>query len=77
MSAGTNGMIRRGEAKLVTGLSDILEEFGEGGFGEEAQQVAFSDLSPLEQRIVKATPPCGGSAPWEPCACSSNGCWGR
>ena len=54
MSAGTNGMIRRGEAKLVTGLSDILEEFGEGGFGEEAQQVAFSDLSPLEQRIVKA-----------------------
>jgi DNA processing protein len=54
MSVGTNGMIRRGEAKLVTGLSDILEEFGEGGFGEEAQQVAFSDLSPLEQRIVKA-----------------------
>ena len=54
MSAGTNGMIRRGEAKLVTGLSDILEEFGEGGFGEEVQQVAFSDLSPLEQRIVKA-----------------------
>jgi DNA processing protein len=54
MSVGTNGMIRRGEAKAVTSVSDILEEFGEGGFAEEAQQVAFTDLSPLEQRVVKA-----------------------
>ena len=54
MSAGTNGMIRRGEAKLVTSVSDILAEFGEGGFAEEAQTVAFSDLSPLEQQVVKA-----------------------
>lgn len=54
MSAGTNAMIRRGEAKAVTCVADILEEFGEGGFAEEAQSVAFSDLSPLEQRVVKA-----------------------
>ena len=53
MSAGTNAMIRRGEAKAVSSVSDILEEFGEGGYGEEAQQVAFSDLSPLEQQVVK------------------------
>ena len=54
MSAGTNAMIRRGEAKAVTSVSDILEEFGEGGFTEETQSVAFHDLSPLEQRVVKA-----------------------
>ena len=53
MSAGTNGMIRRGEAKLVTSVSDILEEFGEGGLGEETPSVAFSDLSLLEQQVVK------------------------
>ena len=54
MSAGTNAMIRRGEAKLVASVSDILEEFGEGGYGDEAQTVAFKDMSPLEQRVVKA-----------------------
>ena len=54
MSVGTNGMIRRGEAKLVTSVSDILTEFGEGGFADEAESVAFSDLDPLEQQIVKA-----------------------
>ena len=54
MSAGTNGMIRRGEAKLVTSVSDILEEFGEGGYVDESQTVAFKDLDPLEQRIIKA-----------------------
>ena len=54
MSAGTNGMIRRGEAKLVTSVSDILSEFGEGGFGDEVETVAFRDLDPPEQQIVKA-----------------------
>ena len=54
MSAGTNGMIRRGEAKAVCSVSDILEEFGEGGAVEEVRAVAFSDLSPLEQQVVKA-----------------------
>ena len=54
MSAGTNAMIRRGEAKLVTSVKDILEEFGEGDFGEEIRSVAFKDLNPLEQRVVKA-----------------------
>lgn len=54
MSVGTNAMIRRGEAKAVTCISDVLEEFGEGGFGEEAQSVRFEELSPLEQRVVKA-----------------------
>ena len=54
MSAGTNGMIRRGEAKAVCSVSDILEEFGEGGAAEEVRAVAFSDLSPLEQQVVKA-----------------------
>ncbi len=54
MSAGTNAMIRRGEAKAVTSISDILEEFGEGGFGEETSSMAFSDLNPLEQKVVKA-----------------------
>ena len=54
MSSGTNGMIRRGEAKLVTSVADILQEFGEGGLGDEVQSVSFQDLSPLEQQIVKA-----------------------
>ena len=54
MSAGTNGMIRRGEAKLVTSVSDILTEFGEGGYADEARSVPFDELSPLEQQIVKA-----------------------
>ncbi len=54
MSVGTNAMIRRGEAKAVTCISDILEEFGEVGYGEEAASVAFKDLSPLEQQVVKA-----------------------
>ena len=54
MSAGTNGMIRRGEAKLVTSVSDILTEFGEGGYADEARSVPFEELSPLEQQIVKA-----------------------
>ena len=52
MSAGTNGMIRRGEAKAVCSVSDILEEFGEGGAAEEVRAVAFSDLSPLAQQVV-------------------------
>ena len=54
MSTGTNGMIRRGEAKLVVSVSDILSEFGEGGYEEETQTVAFKDLDPVEQQIVKA-----------------------
>ena len=54
MSAGTNGMIRRGEAKLVTSVADILQEFGEGGYADEVQTVAFKDLNPLEQQVVKA-----------------------
>ena len=53
MSVGTNAMIRRGEAKAVTCVADILEEFGEGSYGEETQSVAFKDLEPLEQRVVK------------------------
>jgi len=47
-------MIRRGEAKTVTSVSDILEEFGEGGAGDEVRSVRFNELSPLEQRVVKA-----------------------
>ena len=54
MSVGTNAMIRRGEAKAVTSVSDILEEFGEGGAGDEVRSVRFDELSPLEQRVVKA-----------------------
>ena len=54
MSVGTNAMIRRGEAKAVTSVSDILEEFGEGGPEDEARSVRFGDLAPLEQRVVKA-----------------------
>ena len=54
MSVGTNAMIRRGEAKAVTSVSDILEEFGEGGAGDEVRSVRFNELSPLEQRVVKA-----------------------
>ena len=54
MSVGTNAMIRRGEAKAVTSVADVLEEFGEGGYGEEAPSVAFKDLSPLEQKVVEA-----------------------
>jgi len=54
MSVGTNAMIRRGEAKAVTSVSDILEEFGEGDAGDGVQTVAFQSLSPLEQRVVKA-----------------------
>ena len=54
MSVGTNAMIRRGEAKAVTSVSDILEEFCEGGAGDEVRSVRFDELSPLEQRVVKA-----------------------
>ena len=54
MSVGTNNMIRRGEAKAVTAVSHILEEFGEGSYSEEGQAVRFEELSPVEQRVVKA-----------------------
>ena len=54
MSAGTNGMIRRGEAKAVVSVADILEEFGEGDYREEVRLVDLGDLNPLEQWVVKA-----------------------
>ena len=53
MSAGTNEMIRAGEAKTVLSASDILEEYGEGG-QEEDRPLSFGSLSPLEKRIVDA-----------------------
>lgn len=53
MSTGTNRMIRRGEAKAVCCVSDILEEFGVTA-AEESRTVAFRDLEPLEQQIYKA-----------------------
>ena len=54
MSIGTNTLIRRGEAKLVTQVSDILEEFGAAYTSSEPREVNLSSLSPLEQQIVKA-----------------------
>lgn len=54
MSAGTNGMIKRGEAKLTESVTDILEEFGLGAEEEERKQVLFKDLNPVEQAIIQA-----------------------
>ena len=39
---------------MTTSVSDILAEFGEGGYTDETRSVPFEELSPLEQQIVKA-----------------------
>lgn len=52
MSVGTNRMIRRGEAKLVCTVGDILEEFGMTGEEEEKKQVLFKELSEAERNII-------------------------
>ena len=54
MSCGTNRMIQRGEAKLVSSVSDILEEFGLISEEEERKQVLFKDLTEVERAIVEA-----------------------
>ena len=54
MSSGTNRMIRCGEAKLVSSVSDILEEFGLADETEEKKQVLFKDLTETEQALVSA-----------------------
>ena len=53
MSAGTNIMIRDGEAKAVFSAMDILEEYGEGG-REEDGPLSFGSLSPLEKQVTDA-----------------------
>lgn len=53
MSVGTNRMIRRGEARLVTCVQDILEEFGMDYGGEEVPVVNFKDLTPLEKQLYR------------------------
>lgn len=53
MSAGTNRMIRRGEARLITSVQEVLEEFGMDYGGEEVPVVNFKDLAPLEKQIYR------------------------
>lgn len=53
MSCGTNRMIRRGEAKLVCSIEDILEEFGLAPDDEEKKQIFVKDLTETERAIVE------------------------
>lgn len=54
MSAGTNRMIKHGEAKLAESVTDILEEFGMNAEEEEKKQILFKDLNPTERALVEA-----------------------
>lgn len=55
LSAGTNRMIQRGEAKAVFCPDDVLSEFGVSSPGKPAEEQActlpLSTLSPVEGRI--------------------------
>ena len=53
MSAGTNRMIQRGEAKLVTSISDIMEEFGLSSPEEKKKVIRFDSLNKTEQSIIQ------------------------
>lgn len=54
MSVGTNGMIRRGKAKMAVCVEDILEEFGAASEESEYKTVHVSALPPMEQQVVQA-----------------------
>lgn len=54
MSSGTNRMLRRGEARLITSVGEILEEFGLESGEESVLAVNFRDLTPLEKDIYRA-----------------------
>ena len=54
MSCGTNRMIRRGEAKLVCSIEDILEEFGLSAEEETRKQILMKELTETERAIIEA-----------------------
>ena len=60
MSIGTNRLITRGEAKCVTTIQEVLNEFAEyaadddGTLNPNAKRIRFSDLTPVGQEIYMA-----------------------
>jgi len=52
LSAGTNAMIRRGEAKLVTRLEDILEELNLTMVTQQSEVRAMVPETPIEQTLL-------------------------
>ena len=52
LSTGTNAMIRRGEAKLVTRLEDILEELNLTKVTQQSEVRAIVPETPIEQTLL-------------------------
>jgi DNA processing protein len=52
LSAGTNALIRRGEAKLVTRLEDILEELNLTMVTQQSQVRAIVPETPVERTLL-------------------------